>query len=92
MRYNYKNTTEWKRQNGLKSINFCIPVALLLELDSMRNVTYTTRSEIIRAGIRMYIREYKNRLADKERKALEAYSVRQQNQHREVSTGLLPDY
>ncbi len=92
MRFIKQNTTEWKRENGLRSINFCIPIALLQELDWLKQATGSTRSEMIRTGIRMYIMDKKNQLAHQERKALEAHSVRQQNQSRQVNTGLLPDY
>ncbi len=92
MGFNHQNTTEWKRENGLRSINFCMPVSLLQELDSLREITGSTRSEMLRSSVRMYIQGRKNQLADQERKALEAYGVRQQNQNRQVNTGLLPDY
>ena len=87
-----QNTTEYKRENGLRSINFCIPLALLQELDWLKQATGSTRSEMIRTGIRMYIQDRKHSIADQERKALEAYSIRQQNQNRQINTGLLPDY
>ncbi len=87
-----QSTTNWKRENGLRSINFCMPIALLQELDTLRLITGSTRSEALRSSVRIYIKERMNQLADQERKALEAYIVRQQNQNRQMSTGLLPDY
>ncbi|HID70027.1 MAG TPA: hypothetical protein EYP35_06100 [Desulfobacterales bacterium] len=87
-----KKTTQWKQENGLRSINFCMPISLLQELDWWKKATGTNRSEIIRAGIRMYIREKKSQLADQEKKELEAWQIKQQNQRRQVNTGLLPDF
>ena len=87
-----KKTTQWKQENGLRSINFCMPIPLLQELDWLKNNTGSTRSEMIRTGIRMYIQDKKNQLVDQERKELENYHIRQQNQKRQVNTGLLPDF
>lgn len=87
-----KKTTQWKEENGLRSINFCMPIPLLQELDWWKKNIGSTRSEMIRAGIRMYIKEKKTQLADQERKELENYHVQQQNQKRKMNTGLLPDY
>lgn len=87
-----KKTTLWKNENGLKSINFCMPISLLQELDWWKNNIGSTRSEMIRSGIRMYINHKKEQLADTEKRELEAWQVKQQNQKRKVSTGLLPDW
>jgi len=87
-----KKTTQWKQENGLKSINFCMPIPLLQELDWWRKNIGSTRSEMIRSGIRMYIKEKKNQLADQEKKELEAWQVEQHNKRRKVNTGLLPDW
>jgi len=92
MGFNNQSTTDWKRENGLQSINFCMPIFLLQELDGMKQITGNTRSEMIRTAIRVYLMEKKKILAEQELKALEAYNARQQNQRRQVSTGLLPDY
>ena len=87
-----KKTTQWKKENGLRSVNFMLPIPLLQELDWWKKNIGTSRSEIIRAGIRMYIRHKKSEIADTERRELEAYHIRQQNQQKKVTTGLLPDY
>ena len=87
-----KKTTLWKQENGLRSINFCMPISLLQELDWWKKTVGTNRSEIIRTGIRMYIQHKKSELADAERLELEAYRIKQQNQRRQVTTGLLPDF
>ena len=92
MRQPKQKTTQWKQENGLRSINFCMPIPLLQELDWLRDNIGSTRSEMIRAGIRMYIMNKKNQLADQEKKELEAYYTRQRNQSRQVNTGLLPDF
>ena len=88
----FGKTTHWKEESGLKSINFCMPIPLLQELDWWKKNLAINRSEIIRAGIRLYIKSQKEQLADQERKELENYHIRQQNQRRKVSTGLLPDF
>ncbi len=87
-----KKTTEWKRENGLKSINFCMPIPLLQELDWWKNNIGSTRSEMIRAGIRMYIKHKKGQLVDAERQELQNHHLHKLNQQRQVQTGLLPDY
>ena len=92
MRQPKQTTTQYKQENGLKSINFCMPIPLLQELDWLKNHTGSTRSEMIRTGIRMYIMNKKNQLADQEKKELEAYHTHQRNQSRQVNTGLLPDF
>ena len=85
-------TTAWKEATGQQNINFCLPYSLLNELDRLKDVTGGTRSEMIRTAIRLYIKMKMDQLAEQERKALENYHVRQQNQRRQVNTGLLPDY
>ena len=85
-------TTQWKRQTGKQSIAINMPIALLQELDSIKTVCGGTRTAMILSGIRLYIREQKDMMADQERKALEDYRIRQQNRNRQVNTGLLPDY
>lgn len=85
-------TTDWKFETGQTSINFCMPYALLCELDGLKQTTGNTRSEMIRTAIRLYIREKKSQLAELEIKELEAYHVKRQNQSRRINTGLLPDY
>ena len=92
MRFNKQKTTDWKRENGLRIINFCIPIDLLQEFDWYTTVKGSTRSERIRTLMRRDIKESKETIADEERKALEAYHAKQQNQKRQVNTGLLPDY
>ena len=87
-----KKTTQWKQENGLRSINFCMPIPLLQELDWLKNNTGSTRSEMIRTGIRMYIMDKKKQLADMEKQELQNYHIKQQNQRRQVNTGLLPDF
>ena len=87
-----KKTTQWKQENGLRSINFCMPIPLLQELDELKIIIGDNSSNIIRAGIRMYIHHKKNQLADQEKQDLENYHIHQQNQKRQVNTGLLPDF
>ena len=87
-----QNTTQWKLENGLKSINFCMPMALLNELDTLRLISGSTRSEALRSSVRIYIQERKKQLADNERIALQTYYAKQQNDNRQMNTGLLPDY
>lgn len=89
---NNKSVTEWKRENGLKSINFCIPIILLNELDYWKKHFGMSRSEIIRSGIRMYINHQKDNMIELERKKLGMYHLRNKNRRVEVNTGLLPDY
>ena len=81
----YSTTSEWKEINGLKGINVCIPIALLTELDRL----CINRSEAIRLGIRMYIKQKKTQLTDME---LESSNIHQHNVRKQVNTGLLPDY
>lgn len=88
----YKRTTNWKEENGMKSMNFCIPFALWLELQNMKNTTGSTISEMIRTGIRMYINDKKRQLVDLELKALQAEHLNRKNQSGRINTGLLPDY
>ena len=85
-------TTEWKFDTGQTSINFCMPFALLCELDGIKQITGNNRSEMIRTAIRLYIREKKSQLAEMEIKELENFHVRRVNQSRRINTGLLPDY
>jgi len=86
-----RTTTEWKYDTGQTSINFCISYALLFELDGLKT-TGSTRSEMIRTAIRLYIKEKKSQLAEMEMKELENFHVRKVNQSRRINTGLLPDY
>jgi len=88
----YSNTTEWKLATGHKSINLNLPYALHNELNAHTRITATNRSETIRNAIRYYLRKVKDELADQERRELEAYHIHQQNQRRQVNTGLLPDF
>jgi len=88
----FSKTTTWKNETGQKSINFCMPHGLLHELDSLKQATGGTRSEMIRTAIRLYIKEKKNQLATQERLDLETYHIKCQNRKRQVITGLLPDY
>ncbi len=87
-----RNTTDWKDETNQKSINFCIHYGLLHELDGLKRTTGSTRSEMIRTAIRLFIQKKKEQLADTEKKDLELYLTRQQNQNRRYETGLLPDY
>mgnify|MGYP003586880644 CR=1 FL=1 len=87
-----KSTTVWKEENGLKSMNFCIPFALWLELQNMRSTCGETLSQMIRDGIRMYLKERKRQIADMELRELQEYQVKRQNSYRRINTGLLPDY
>jgi hypothetical protein len=88
----FRRTTNWAETNGMKCQNFYISYGLYNELLSMKNITGSTISEMIRTGIRMYIKEKKRQLADEELRDLNEYRVRQQNQGRRITTGLLPDY
>ena len=88
----YSNTTEWKLATGQKSINFNMPYALYNELNAHMRITSSNRSEVIRNSIRLYLRTIKSELADQERIELQNYHSHQQNQRRQVNTGLLPDY
>lgn len=87
-----QSTTEWKRENGLRSINFCIPISLLQELDWLKNDTGSSRSEMIRSGIIMYIRSRKREMLDYERQQIEERKIHQKKLNNQVNTGLLPDY
>ena len=88
-----KRTSMWKYETGQKNINFCLPHALLQELDQLKAVIGGTRSEMIRSAIRDFINLKNNTLVEQERRALEAYRLRQQNRQKHVvNTGLLPDY
>lgn len=88
----YKSTTVWKEENGMKSMNFCVPFALWLEIQNMKTTCGSTVSEMFRTGIRMYINEKKRQLVDQELKELQAQHINRQNQSRRINTGLLPDY
>ncbi len=88
----YKNTTEWKHKTGQRSINIFMPIPLLSELDSLKDVTGNTRSEMIRTAIRLYIKFKKEQLADEELKELHICKMKKQHQAYQESTGLLPDY
>ncbi len=85
-------TSQWKDATDQKSINFCIHYALLSELDGLKRKTGSTRSEMIRMAIRFFIKKKKEQLLESERKELELYLTRQQNQSHQFETGLLPDY
>jgi metal-responsive CopG/Arc/MetJ family transcriptional regulator len=87
-----RTTTDWKFDTGQTSINFCVPYALLCELDGLKQTTGNNRSEMIRTAIRLYIKVKKEQLADQELKELENYHVRRVNNSRRINTGLLPDY
>jgi len=87
-----KNTTIWKEENGMKSMNFCIPFTLWLELQNMKATTGSTLSEMLRTAIRAYINDKKRQLVDLELKALQAEHIKRQNKGRRINTGLLPDY
>jgi metal-responsive CopG/Arc/MetJ family transcriptional regulator len=87
-----RKTTKWKNATNQKSINFCIGQSLLAELDGLKRTTGSTRSEMIRTGIRLYIQKRKEQLAESERKELDGHLARQRNQSYRVRTGLLPDY
>ena len=89
---NKKSVSEWKIENGLKSINFCIPITLLQELDYWKKHFGMSRSEIIRSGIRMYINHQKDNMVKSERHKLDMYYLKNKNKKLEVNTGLLPDY
>ena len=88
----YSNTTEWKLATNMKSINLNMPYALFNELNAHTRVTASNRSEIIRNSIRLYLRTIRNELAEQERIEIQNYHTHQQNQRRQVNTGLLPDY
>ena len=88
----YSTTTEWKLETGKKSINLNLPFALYNELNAHTKITATNRSEIIRNSIRLYLRTVKNELAEREKIELQNYQTREQNQRRQINTGLLPDY
>ena len=87
-----KNTTEWKEENGLKSMNFCIPFALWIELQNMKSTLGASISSMIRDGIRMYLKERKKQMAEEELRELQEYQINRQNRGRRINTGLLPDY
>ncbi len=89
---NRQSITEWKRENGLKSINFCIPINLLQELDWRRRSTGSSRSEAIRLGIRMYNRSIKREMMDQEKQQIEERQIHQKKLNIQLNTGLLPDY
>lgn len=86
-----RTTTDWKYDTGQTSINFCISYALLCELDGLKT-TGSTRSEMIRTAIRLYIKEKKGQLAEMELKELENYQIKRANNSRKINSGLLPDY
>ncbi len=88
----YSNTTEWKHETGQRSINIYLPIPLLRELDSLKDVTGNTRSEMIRTAIRLYIKVKRGQLVEEEMKALNLHKLKREKQANHVSTGLLPDY
>ncbi len=88
----YKNTTEWKHETGQRSINIFMPIPLLFELDSMKGVAGSSRSEMIRTAIRLYLKMKKGQLAEEELKELRLNSLKKQQRTMDVNTGLLPDY
>ncbi len=69
-------TTKWKERTDQRSINFCIHYALLYELDSLKQTTGSSRSEMIRSAIRSYIRQRTSQFTTLEQRELESYVTR----------------
>ncbi|MBU1566861.1 MAG: hypothetical protein KJ630_14715 [Proteobacteria bacterium] len=87
-----QSTTLWKEENGLKSMNFCIPFALWIELQNMKTTLGATLSSMIRDAIRLYLKERKKQIADEELRELQEYNVRKQHQGRRLNNGFFPDF
>lgn len=83
---NMGTTTLWKQKNSQQSINICIHKTLLHELDSLKIITQTNQSEIIRTAIRKHIKEMKNELIQAERDELQLYQSHRRDERQRGDT------
>ena len=74
-----------------------MPISLLQELDWWKKNIGISRSEIIRAGIRMYIKHHREELVDAEKRGLENYHQQKMskpscNTHRDENWIPVPEW
>ncbi len=85
-------TTKWKDSTDQRSINFCIHYALLYELDSLKQTTGSSRSEMIRTAIRSYIKQRKGQLTGLEQHEQESYNTRSKRISQRANGDSAPEY